>query len=54
VHVANGLRSHEIGQKLGITEDAVGVHRAALMRKLDAHSAADLTRIAVAEGLVSP
>ncbi len=52
MQVASGLRSHEIGSKLGIPEEAVGVHRAALMRKLDAHSTADLTRIAVAAGLV--
>jgi DNA-binding NarL/FixJ family response regulator len=52
VHVANGLRNEEIGRRLEVSENVVRVHRAALMRKLDARSSADLTRVAVAAGLV--
>jgi DNA-binding NarL/FixJ family response regulator len=52
VHIANGMRSTEIAQRLGITEESVRVHRAAVMRKLGGNSVADLTRIAVTAGLV--
>jgi two-component system NarL family response regulator len=50
--VAEGLRSGEIAARLQISPGTVDVHRRNLMRKLDLHSVADLTRYAVREGLV--
>jgi DNA-binding NarL/FixJ family response regulator len=52
--LAAGRRSSEIAQALGISAGTVEAHRRNLMRKLDLHSVADLTRYAVREGLVSP
>jgi DNA-binding NarL/FixJ family response regulator len=52
VLVASGFGSEEIARRLGMSESVVSSHRAALMRKLEARSVADLTRFAVAAGLV--
>jgi two-component system NarL family response regulator len=49
--VADGVRSSEIAQRLGITEATVEVHRRNLMHKLDLRSVAQLTKYAVREGL---
>jgi two-component system NarL family response regulator len=49
--VAGGLRSAEIAQRLGIAVATVEVHRRNIMRKLDLHSVADLTRYAMREGM---
>ena len=50
--VATGLSSKEIGASLNISPRTVETHRASLMRKLDLHSVAELTRFAMAKGLV--
>lgn len=47
-------RSAEIAEKLHISPATVDVHRRNIMRKLDLHSVAELTRYAVREGIVAP
>ncbi len=42
--VAEGHTSHNIGAKLGIATSTVEVHRRNIMRKLNLHSVAELTR----------
>jgi len=51
--VATGCTSSEIGQHLGISPATAATHRRNLMRKLDLHSAAELTRYAIAHKLVA-
>ena len=50
--VAAGLSSKEIGAALNISPRTVETHRASLMRKLDLHSVAELTRFAIEKGIV--
>ena len=50
--VAEGLSSREIGASLNISPRTVETHRATLMRKLDLHSVAELTRFALEQGIV--
>lgn len=45
--VAEGHTSHTIGEKLFIAASTVEVHRRNIMRKLDLHSVAELTRYVV-------
>ncbi len=52
--LAEGLTSPEVAERLGVATSTVETHRRNLMRKLDLHSIADLTRYAIREGLVSP
>ena len=52
--IAGGARSAEIAEKLHISPATVDVHRRNIMRKLDLHSVAELTRYAVREGIVAP
>lgn len=49
--IAEGLTSKEIGAHLDAALKTVESHRMNLMRKLDLHSIADLTRYAIREGL---
>jgi len=51
--VAGGLTSVEIADRLHIAQSTVDVHRRNIMRKLDLHNVADLTRYALRVGLVS-
>lgn len=51
--IANGETNKEIAARYGISPRTVETHRESLMRKLDIHSVAGLTRFAVEEGLVS-
>jgi DNA-binding NarL/FixJ family response regulator len=51
--VAEGHSSRGISEKLGIAEDTVDVHRRNIMRKLDRHNVAELTRYAIRTGLTS-
>jgi two-component system, NarL family, nitrate/nitrite response regulator NarL len=51
--IAEGLCNKEIGCRLNIGTRTVETHRERLMRKLNIHSIAGLTRFAIAEGLVS-
>ena len=50
--IAQGLTSRRIAKKLGISVDTAIGHRRELMRRLDLHSAADLTRYAIRQGIV--
>lgn len=51
--LAQGLNSSEIGLRLSIAPATVEVHRRNMMRKLDVHGIAELTRYAIREGLVT-
>jgi len=50
--VASGKSSHEIALHLSIAAGTVDVHRRNIMRKLDLHSAVELTRYAFSTGMV--
>lgn len=52
--IANGQTNKEIASRHGISPRTVETHRESLMRKLEIHSVAGLTRLAVEEGLVEP
>jgi DNA-binding NarL/FixJ family response regulator len=52
-HIADGLCNKEIACRLNIGTRTVETHRERLMRKLNIHSVAGLTRFAVAKGLVT-
>jgi FixJ family two-component response regulator len=43
--VAEGLTSREIGEKLGVAESTISVHRSRIMAKLEAGSIADIVRL---------
>lgn len=51
--LAEGVRSSEIAERLNIAPATVEVHRRNIMRKLDLHSVAELTKYAIREGLTS-
>ncbi len=51
-HIAEGLCNKEIATRLNIGVRTVETHRERLMRKLDIHNAARLTRFAVVKGLI--
>ena len=52
--IAEGAHSPAIAVQLGIAVATVDVHRRNLMRKLNLHTVANLTRYAIREGLASP
>ena len=52
-YIAEGLCNKEIACRLNIGTRTVETHRERLMRKLDIHSIAGLTKFAVAKGLVT-
>ena len=51
--LAEGHRSLEIAERLHLSVKTIKTHRQHLMDKLQLHNIADLTRYAIAEGLVS-
>ena len=51
--LAEGHTSPRISERLDITTRTVETHRRNIMRKLDLHSVAELTKYAVREGLTS-
>jgi DNA-binding NarL/FixJ family response regulator len=51
--LASGKTSAQIAEALHIATSTVEVHRRGIMRKLDLHNVADLTRYAIREGLAS-
>lgn len=51
--ISTGLLNKEIASELGLGVRTVETHREHIMRKLDLHSIADLTRFAVSAGLIS-
>jgi two-component system, NarL family, nitrate/nitrite response regulator NarL len=52
-HIAEGESNKEIADQLKIGVRTVETHRERIMRKLDIHSIAGLTRFAIAQGMVS-
>ena len=52
--VAEGQRTRDVAEALGISEKTVETHRTAIMRKLNLHSLAELVRYAVRNHLVQP
>jgi two-component system nitrate/nitrite response regulator NarL len=52
VRVAEGLGNKEISQRLGVSVRTVETHREHIMRKLDIHTIAGLTRFAIAQGMI--
>jgi two-component system, NarL family, nitrate/nitrite response regulator NarL len=50
--IAEGLRTKEIADRLGVTDRTIETYRRRLMNKLSAHSAAELIKSAIARGLV--
>jgi DNA-binding NarL/FixJ family response regulator len=52
-HIAEGLCSKEIGDCLNLCTSTVEKYRVGLMRKLDIHNVAGLTKFAVAHGLIT-
>ena len=52
-HIAEGLLNKQIADKLGIGVRTIETHRERIMRRLDIHSVAGLTKFAIANGLVS-
>jgi len=53
VHIAEGLSNKEIAGQLGVGVRTVETHRERIMRKLNVHSVAGLTKFAISQGLVS-
>jgi two-component system nitrate/nitrite response regulator NarL len=51
--ISEGLGNKEIASRLGVGVRTVETHRERVMRKLDIHSVAGLTRFAISSGLVS-
>jgi len=51
--VAEGHKTKEIATRLSVSTKTIETHRTRIMHKLSAQGVADLTRIAVADGLVS-
>ncbi len=54
VLVAQGHSNREIADILHISPKTVDVHRTRLMKKLDLHRVADITRYAIRHGLIDP
>jgi FixJ family two-component response regulator len=52
--VVCGLLNKQIGQRLGVVEKTVKVHRAQVMRKMEAGSLAELVRMAGKLGIAPP
>ena len=50
--IAEGYSSKEIASKLKISSKTIGAHRENLMKKLDLHNIAGLTRYAIQRGIV--
>ena len=53
VQIAEGLSNKEIACQLGVGVRTVETHRERIMRKLDIHTVAGLTKFAIARGMVS-
>jgi DNA-binding NarL/FixJ family response regulator len=51
--IAEGRTTKQIAEKIGISPKTVDTHRQQIMRKLDLHSVAELTKYAVREGITS-
>jgi len=54
VGIAEGHSNREIARRLGVGVRTIETHRAHLMKKLDIHTVAGLTKFAMARGIVPP
>lgn len=52
--IARGMTSNDIAGMLEISPNTVARHRERIMKKLDLHNAAELTRFAIRAGLLAP
>ena len=52
--VAEGRTAREIGEVLALSHKTVEFHKASIMRVLGLRSTADLTRYALAQGIIDP
>ena len=52
IHIAEGLSNKEIACRLGVGVRTVETHRERIMRKLNIHSIAGLTKFAIAKNLI--
>ena len=50
--IADGLSNKEIAAQLNVEPRTIETHRERMMRKLDIHTVAGLTRYAIGQGLV--
>src|SRR6266404_9868755 len=53
IQIAEGLSNKEIASRLGVGVRTVETHRERIMRKLNIHSVAGLTKFAIAKGMIS-
>jgi DNA-binding NarL/FixJ family response regulator len=53
IHIAEGQSNKEIADKLNIGVRTIETHRERIMRRLNIHSVAGLTKYAIANGLIS-
>ena len=53
IHIADGQSNKEIADKLDIGVRTIETHRERIMRRLNIHSVAGLTKYAIANGLIS-
>ena len=51
--IADGFATKQIAGELGVSVKTISAHRSHLMRKLDRHSVAELTKYAILNGLTS-
>ena len=52
IHLAEGLSNKEVANALGIGVRTVETHREHIIRKLNIHSVAGLTKFAISKGLI--
>src|SRR5262249_47538420 len=53
IQISEGLSNKEIASQLGVGVRTVETHRERIMRKLNIHSVAGLTKFAIAKGLIT-
>lgn len=53
IHIAEGLSNKEIACRLNVGVRTVETHRERIMRKLDIHTIAGLTKFAISKGLIT-
>ena len=51
--VSRGLSLRGLAERLGVSPSTAETHRRNIMRKLDVHNVADLTKYAIREGLTT-
>jgi DNA-binding NarL/FixJ family response regulator len=52
-HIADGVNTKEIALTLGVSVKTIEIHRMNIMKKLNLHSIAELTKYAIREGLTA-